>query len=98
MTDQCQKRGCEAPATKMLKFCAPGPNDTDGAEVIVGLKLCDAHIEAVDVKDFIETAPVLLASLGLEPGEEGLVYADGIPVESAEAKAFENMTQPPKVN
>lgn len=98
MTDQCMKRGCDQPATEILKLCAPGPDEENGREAIMGVKLCKLHLDEVDAKEFVETAPGILGLLGLEPGDEDMVFADGIPLGSAEALAYLNVTAAPKVN
>lgn len=99
MTGQCQKKGCFRDATHALKLCAPGETAyAPTREAIFGVELCKPHIDEVEPKDFIESAPAILGLLGLEPGDEDLVYPDGILLTSAEFTAFKAMAQPPKAN
>lgn len=99
MTGKCQKKGCFRDATHALKLCAPGETHfAPTREAVIGLELCKPCIDAVDVKDFIESAPAILQMLGLEKGEEDLVYPDGILLTSAEFAAFKAMLQPTKAN
>lgn len=99
MIGLCQRRGCPRTATHALRFCAPG--DSAGAstrEAIIGVELCQAHVDEADPKAFVEAGPEILTLLGLEPGDEGLIYPDGILLTSAEYAAFRAAAEPQKAN
>lgn len=83
----CMKRDCTSPATQLLKFCAPGENDGT-TEAMLDLRLCSVHMDEVDPLAFIASSPDILGALGLSKGDSGLVYVEGVPLESMEAKAF----------
>lgn len=92
----CQKRGCPHQATHALRLCVPGrdgPDDRAVAHAVLGVKLCEEHLEQDDAGAWVSGEDgatmrgmlILTAGAGAHP-DFTRIWSEGVPLYDAEVQ------------
>lgn len=99
----CQKRDCPHAATHALKLCVPpvdgSPEGIRDATVLLGLTLCEDHLDEADAQSFLDSAGAQLKPL-ITMGNPSMkpdwprAYIEGVPLTSPEYQALTAAPRP----
>ena len=99
----CQKRDCPHAATHAVKLCVPpvagSPEGTRDATVLLGLTLCEDHLDEADAQAFLDSAGGQLKPL-ITMGNPSMkpdwprAYVEGVIIGSPEHQMLANVPRP----
>lgn len=99
----CQKRDCPHAATHAVKICVPvldaNRDPSSAAKVLMGVVLCEDHLDEADPQAFLESAGATLKPI-ITMGNPGRdldyprAYIEGVPLTSPEYQALAAAPRP----